>query len=86
MLADSLLAWCLFAYLVAAIPIGLLIGRVRGVDLRAIGSGNIGATNAVRALGKKWGALVFLLDVLKAYLPVRLAMEGFGDGASEVAW
>ncbi len=86
MLADSLLAWCLFAYLVAAIPVGLLIGRLRGVDIRAIGSGNIGATNAVRALGKKWGALVFLLDVLKAYLPVRLAMAGFGDGSSEVAW
>ncbi len=83
---DSLLVWCLFAYLVAAIPVGLLIGKLRGVDIRAIGSGNIGATNAVRALGKKWGALVFLLDVLKAYLPVRLAMWGFGEGTSQVAW
>lgn len=66
-------AWVVAAYLVAAIPIGLIVAKLRGVDLRAIGSGNIGATNAVRALGRGWGLPVFVLDVLKAALPVWLA-------------
>jgi glycerol-3-phosphate acyltransferase PlsY len=74
LLGESVAAWSAFAYLIAAIPVGLVIGRLRGVDLRAVGSGNIGATNAVRALGRAWGAIVFLLDVLKAYIPVALAM------------
>ena len=90
-LGESVIAWCLFAYLVAAIPVGLVIGRLRGVDIRAVGSGNIGATNAVRALGKKWGVVVFLLDVLKAYAPVALAAgEGALGGRPEpeaaIAW
>lgn len=66
-------SWIVFAYLLAAIPVGLLIGLARGVDLRDIGSGNIGATNAVRALGKGLGFLVLCLDVLKAGLPCWLA-------------
>lgn len=78
LLGQSVLAWTIFAYLAAATPMGVLVGLVRGVDLRSAGSGNIGATNAVRVLGAKWGLVVFLLDVLKAYLPVRLAMA---DGA-----
>jgi len=61
------------AYLVAAIPTGLLLARARGIDLRAVGSGNIGATNAVRALGPRLGLLVFALDVTKAFLPVAWA-------------
>ncbi|MGP1311009.1 MAG: glycerol-3-phosphate 1-O-acyltransferase PlsY [Phycisphaerales bacterium] len=62
----------LLAYLVGSIPFGLLIGFARGVDLRAHGSGNIGATNAIRVLGKKLGALCFALDVLKGLLPTLL--------------
>lgn len=58
------------AYLLGAVPFGLVIGRLRGVDLRSLGSGNIGATNAVRGLGKRWGAIVFGLDALKAAVPV----------------
>jgi glycerol-3-phosphate acyltransferase PlsY len=65
--------WIVLAYLVGAIPIGLIVGRLRGVDIRGVGSGNIGATNAGRALGRKWGLLVFAGDVLKAWLPVALA-------------
>jgi glycerol-3-phosphate acyltransferase PlsY len=72
---DPRLLWILIAYFVAAIPVGLLIGLAKGVDLRAIGSGNIGATNAVRALGRPLGILVFALDVAKAALPVSLAVE-----------
>ncbi|MEZ4448124.1 MAG: glycerol-3-phosphate acyltransferase [Nannocystaceae bacterium] len=91
LLGQSTTAWCVFAYLVAAIPVGLVIGRLRGVDLRAIGSGNIGATNAVRALGRKWGAAVFLLDVLKAFGPVALAaradaLGGVSEPESAIAW
>jgi glycerol-3-phosphate acyltransferase PlsY len=61
------------AYLCGSVPYGLLIARARGVDVRAVGSGNIGATNVARALGKKTGALVLLLDALKGYLPAALA-------------
>jgi len=63
-----LVASALIGYLLGGIPSGLLVGRARGVDLRTAGSRNIGATNAFRVLGPKWGALVFALDALKGYL------------------
>jgi glycerol-3-phosphate acyltransferase PlsY len=58
------------AYLIGSIPFGVLIARAHGKDLRAIGSGNIGATNVSRALGRKWGYICFALDVLKGLLPM----------------
>jgi glycerol-3-phosphate acyltransferase PlsY len=58
------------SYLLGAIPFGYLIGRLRGVDLFKEGSGNIGATNAARVLGRTWGGLVFLLDLAKGAVPV----------------
>ncbi|UCD28880.1 MAG: glycerol-3-phosphate 1-O-acyltransferase PlsY [Planctomycetota bacterium] len=60
-------------YLCGSIPFGLLIGLLKGVDIRTIGSKNIGATNAGRVLGRRYGILVFLLDVLKGLLPTLLA-------------
>lgn len=57
------------AYLLGAIPFGFLVARARGVDIRTVGSGNIGATNVFRALGKAWGLLVFVCDVLKGFIP-----------------
>ena len=60
----------LLGYLFGSFPSGYVVGRCRGVDLRKAGSGNIGATNAVRVLGKKWGVLVFALDLLKGGLAV----------------
>jgi glycerol-3-phosphate acyltransferase PlsY len=60
----------LIAYLAGSIPSAYIAGRVRGVDLRKHGSGNLGATNVVRVLGPRIGALVFLADVLKGFLPV----------------
>ncbi len=60
------------AYLVGSIPFGLLIGFAKGIDIRKHGSGNIGATNAIRVLGKRLGALCFALDVLKGLLPTLL--------------
>src|SRR5687768_8921281 len=58
------------AYLIGAIPFGYLIARMKGVDLFQVGSGNIGASNVGRVLGRKWGILVFLLDFLKGAGPV----------------
>jgi glycerol-3-phosphate acyltransferase PlsY len=58
------------AYLLGSIPFGLIVGRRRGVDVRQVGSGNIGATNVARSLGKKLGLLVLVLDVAKGALPV----------------
>ncbi len=60
-------------YLCGAIPFGLLIGRLKGVDVRTRGSCNIGATNVGRVLGRPYGVLVFLLDGLKGFVPVTLA-------------
>lgn len=67
----------LVSYLLGSIPFGFLAGRCRGIDIRTRGSGNIGATNVLRVLGKKWGYAVFLLDFLKGWLPVKLAL-GWG--------
>jgi len=57
----------LASYLLGSIPTGFLIAKAKGVDIRAVGSGNIGATNAMRALGKPAGLFVLLLDALKGY-------------------
>jgi glycerol-3-phosphate acyltransferase PlsY len=65
------------AYLIGSFPSGYLAGRMCGVDLRVCGSGNIGATNALRVLGKKWGYAVFVCDALKGALAV---MAGFVIG------
>jgi glycerol-3-phosphate acyltransferase PlsY len=62
------------AYLLGSIPFGVLIARAYGKDLRAIGSGNIGATNVARALGKKWAYACFALDVLKGMIPMLVTM------------
>ncbi|TCK02915.1 glycerol-3-phosphate 1-O-acyltransferase PlsY [Phorcysia thermohydrogeniphila] len=61
---------CILAFVFGSIPFGFVIGKLKGVDVRQYGSGNIGATNVSRVLGKKYGALVLLLDALKGALPV----------------
>lgn len=62
-----------FAYLLGSVPFGLIVGKSRGVDPRAAGSGNIGATNVGRLLGKRFFFLVFFLDLLKGLLPMLIA-------------
>ena len=57
------------SYLAGAIPFGLIVARARGVDIRRVGSGNIGATNVFRCVGRTWGLLTFALDFLKGFLP-----------------
>ncbi|MHB1845379.1 MAG: glycerol-3-phosphate 1-O-acyltransferase PlsY [Deltaproteobacteria bacterium] len=85
-LTLATLGFCLAAYLVGAIPFGLLITRaIAGVDVRDVGSGNIGATNAVRAGGKLAGALTLLCDALKGLLPTWLALRELGVGAAALA-
>jgi glycerol-3-phosphate acyltransferase PlsY len=59
----------LASYLLGAIPFAYLIARARGVDIRKVGSGNVGATNVFRAVGKGWGVLTFALDALKGFVP-----------------
>ncbi len=66
---------CVGAYLIGSIPFGLLIARARGIDIRQVGSGNIGSTNITRALGFRWGLVVAILDVSKAYLPALVACQ-----------
>jgi glycerol-3-phosphate acyltransferase PlsY len=63
----SYLLLALSAYLLGSIPFGFLAAKIRGIDIRKVGSGNIGATNAMRALGKPAGVLVLLLDAAKGY-------------------
>ena len=60
----------LIAYLAGSIPSAHIAGSLRGVDLRKHGSGNLGATNVVRVLGARIGAIVFIADLLKGFFPV----------------
>lgn len=55
------------AYLLGSIPFGFLVAKAKGIDIRSVGSGNIGATNAMRVLGKPTGIFVLLMDALKGY-------------------
>ncbi len=65
--------YALAAFFFGSLPFGHWLAQVRGVDLRQEGSGNTGATNVGRVLGKKWGILVFLLDLGKGWGAVALA-------------
>lgn len=64
----------IIAYFLGSIPSGYLAGYVSGVDVRSHGSGNIGATNVLRVLGKRWGYAVFFADAFKGFLAVRAAI------------
>lgn len=71
------------AYLLGSVPFGWLMAKtIKGVDIRTVGSGNIGATNAMRVLGKPLGITAFLLDFAKGYAPA--ALLGGGDSTRMV--
>ena len=76
----------LFGYLLGAIPFGLLYGKMAGIDIRRQGSGNIGATNAARLLGKKLGGLTLLSDILKGLLPMLLVSWVLQDQPDRRIW
>jgi acyl phosphate:glycerol-3-phosphate acyltransferase len=82
---EPLLALAL-AYLSGSLPFATIAGKVRGVDLRKQGSGNLGATNVFRVLGWKIGLLVFLADVLKGALPVLLLPPRIVSPRDPVVW
>ncbi len=65
----NIIVLTIVAYLFGAIPFGLLVAKSKGVDIRSQGSGNIGATNVLRVIGKGWGIFTFVLDVLKGFIP-----------------
>lgn len=67
---QNWIIWIIAGYVAGSVPFGLLIGLARGVDVRKSGSGNLGTTNVGRVLGRQWGILCFVLDVLKGTLPV----------------
>lgn len=69
-------------FLVGSVPFGLLLGKLRGIDIREHGSGNIGSTNVFRTLGKKAGIFCLILDVMKGFLPVLLAHRLVPDTAT----
>jgi glycerol-3-phosphate acyltransferase PlsY len=94
MLLLGSLACFIVGYLLGSIPTGYLVARARGVDLRQVGSGNIGATNAFRVLGRGPGLVVLAGDALKGYLACTVGYQsclrlleacGVAAGASEVA-
>lgn len=62
--------WVIGGYLLGSVSFALILGRVNGINIREHGSGNVGATNLGRALGKKWGILCFFLDLGKGLVPV----------------
>lgn len=78
-LAHVLTALC--AYLCGSIPTGFLVARAKGVDIRSHGSGNIGATNVFRILGKGPGIFVLLVDALKGALPVLFLPRWIGHAS-----
>jgi acyl phosphate:glycerol-3-phosphate acyltransferase len=82
-----IVAFC--SYLLGSIPSGYIAGRLAGIDLRSRGSGNIGATNVLRTLGKKYAYPVFVCDVLKGFLAVRLSVflaEHFEFAPPDADW
>ena len=87
-----LVAFPLAAYLIGSISFAVIIARFHGVDLRKAGSGNVGATNVGRVVGRPWGYLCFFLDVAKGLVPVLAAgallrgAEGFPTLMHQAAW
>ena len=72
------------SYLLGSLPFGLLLGLLfKGVDIRKVGSGNIGATNVGRALGRPWALVAFVLDFAKGWVPARLIAAGVADSPDE---
>lgn len=77
MTAVILIGCAVVSYLLGSVPTGFLWGRARGIDIRTVGSGNIGATNVMRTLGKGPGIIVLLIDAAKGFVPVFFAPRIF---------
>lgn len=81
---EVLLVAVIAAFWVGALPFGYWAARLRGIDIRKVGSGNIGATNVFRALGAKVGLTVLLLDALKGWLPTWIVVRSGADDVSAI--
>jgi glycerol-3-phosphate acyltransferase PlsY len=66
---------CVAAYVAGSLPFGVVFAKMKGVDLRAVGSGNIGATNVARAMGKAWAVAVLICDAAKGFVPVMVGQR-----------
>jgi glycerol-3-phosphate acyltransferase PlsY len=88
-ISNPILYWPLLlagAYLLGSVPFAQVIARLHGVDLREVGTGNVGAGNLTREVGKFWGAVAGVLDGLKGFFPVYIARKaGLGLGAAGIA-
>jgi glycerol-3-phosphate acyltransferase PlsY len=72
-----LILWLVAVYILGSVSFAYLAAKSKGIDLRKVGSGNLGATNAGRVMGGKWFAIIFICDVLKGLIPVLLAKQPF---------
>ena len=79
MTAAPFLGSAIVSYLLGSIPTGFLWGKARGIDIRKVGSGNFGATNVMRMIGKAPGITVLLIDAAKGFVPVFFAPRLFPD-------
>lgn len=84
------LLFIILSYFIGSISFALVIAKLHGIDLRKIGSGNLGATNLARACGKKWAYICFLLDFLKGLVPSFAAkffvVQDFADASALAMW
>lgn len=76
---------CVVAYFIGSISPSIIISRAKGIDIKQNGSGNAGTTNSIRVLGKKFGAIIFLLDFVKGFLVVFIVGVLFGSLTSYFA-
>jgi len=72
------------SYFLGTLPSAIIIARSKGIDIMTVGSGNPGASNVARALGTKYGALVFLLDAAKGAIPAVLGLAANGDAGAYI--
>ncbi|MCZ6739701.1 MAG: glycerol-3-phosphate acyltransferase [Actinobacteria bacterium] len=88
-ISTPILYWPLLllgAYLLGSVPFAQVLARIKGVDLREVGTGNVGAGNLTHEFGKGWGTLAAVLDGLKGFFPVWIARKaGLGLGAAGLA-
>ncbi|MGI6784965.1 MAG: glycerol-3-phosphate 1-O-acyltransferase PlsY [Aminivibrio sp.] len=83
----KILLWIAVSYLAGSFPAGYLAARlVKGVDIRTFGSGNVGATNVGRLMGKKWAVAVTLVDMIKAALGLLLARAAGVEDPALLSW
>ena len=85
MLGMELVLVVVGSYFLGALPSAYLVGRMRGVDIFSVGSGNMGATNVARALGTHWGLLVAVIDVLKGLVAVWVTGRVSGEAVQVLA-